>query len=75
MGGFTVPHSGEILAHPHHSFSKTGTVRTQRKKGILAYLGGARTLRVDTVMMLLYVTHAYRHYACICHKETGKKRK
>ena len=52
MGGFTVPHSREILAHPHHIFSKTGAVQTQRKKGILAYLGGARTLRVDTVMIL-----------------------
>jgi len=75
MGGFTVPDSGEILAHPHHIFSKTGTVRTHRKKAILAYLGGSRTLREDTVIILLYVTNGYRHHAFTYHTETGKKRK
>jgi len=56
MGKCTVPDSEEVLTHQHHILRKMGTAHTQRKTGMRADLGGVHTLRVDTVIILLYVT-------------------
>jgi len=53
----TVPYSGEVLTHHHHIFSKTVTVCTQSKTGVVAYLGGMHTGRVGTVIIHLCVTN------------------
>ena len=57
MGKSTVLDSGEVLKHHHHLFRKTDIACTQIKTGMAAYLGGVRTLRVDTVIILLHVTN------------------
>jgi len=56
-GRYTVLDLGKVPTHYHHSFRKTNTTRTQRKTGVVAYLGGVHTLRVDTAIILLYVTN------------------
>ena len=48
---------GGVLTHHHHIFKNTDTACTQSKMGIEAYLGGVHNLRVDTVIILLYVTN------------------
>jgi len=57
MGKSTIPDSGEVLAHHHHIFRKTDIACTQIKTGMATYLGAVHTLRVDTVIILLYVTN------------------
>jgi len=50
---------GGVLTHHHHIFKNTDTTLacTQSKMGIEAYLGSVHNLRVDTVIILLYVTN------------------
>jgi len=48
---------GEVIAHDHHILRKIGTACTQSKTGMVVYLGGVHTFRVDTVIILLYVTN------------------
>jgi len=45
------------MAHDHHIFRKTGTTHIQSKTDTVAYLCGLHTLRVDTVIILVYVTN------------------
>jgi len=49
-----VPDLVKVLTHHHHIFRTTDTACTQSKTGMVAYLGGVHTLRVYTVIILLY---------------------
>jgi len=55
--GRSTPGLGEVLAHDHHILRKIDTACTQSKTDMVVYLGGVHTLRVDTVIILLYVTN------------------
>jgi len=55
MGWSTIPDSGEVLTHHSYMCGKTGTTRAQSKMGMVSYLGGLHTLRVDTIIILSYV--------------------
>ena len=64
MSRSTIPESGEVLTHYHHILRKTGTAHTQSKTGMTAYLGVVHALRVDTVIILLYVTNTASNIQC-----------
>jgi len=57
MGGSTILVSKGVLTNYHRSFRKIDTACTQDKTGMMAYLDDVHALRMDTTIILLFVTN------------------
>jgi len=48
---------GGIVTHHHHIFSKTGTVFSHSKSGMVPYQGDVHTVGIGIIIILLCVTN------------------
>jgi len=74
MDRFTAPTRGKYC-HIRITFFGNQAQYGHVKRWIYWRTWVVHTLRMDTVIILVYVTNGYRHHAFICQKETGKQNK